>query len=285
MQTNMQNSQLKIGQFNFLKITSKTSKGTFFHAGELGMVFLPANQTPSHCEVGDKIQVFLYRDSRNDIRATTKTPRIEVGGVACLKVVTTSSVGAFLDWGLPKDLFVPFGEQSKPMAEGEFHIVRAYEDNTGRLCASSKLNKTIKPETIGLKQGQAVSLIVGEKTDLGYKMIVNQKFWGILHNADVFKELIYGTTIRGFIKTLRPDMRVDLTLHEPGFVKDESLTKQILNKIEQGQGFAAINDKSSPELISAEFGVSKKMFKAALGALYKQRKITIDKDGIRLVKP
>lgn len=273
---------IKIGQFNFLKISQKSSRGTMLHAGQLGMVFLPAKLTPSHCEVGDKIQVFLYRDSNDEVVATTKRPRVEVGGVACLKVASVSPVGAFMDWGLPKDLFVPFGEQSKRMSEGESHIVRVYEDNTGRVCGSSKLNKTIKPETHGLRTGQQVSLIIGDKTDLGYKMIVNQSFWGILHHSDIFRELRYGQSLKGYIKNLRKDSRIDICLKKPGFEQSESLSKKILNRIEKDGGFTPISDKSSPEIIYKEFGVSKKVFKAELGTLYKQRKIVIAKEGIRL---
>ncbi len=298
---------LKIGQFNFLKITQKTSKGTFFQAGEFGMVFLPENQTPSHTEVGDKIEVFLYRDSRNDIRATTKRPKIQVGGVACLEVISTSTVGAFLDWGLPKDLLVPFGEQMKPMAVGEFHIVRAYEDNTGRICATSKLNKSIKAETTGLQVGMPVNLIVGDKTDLGYKMIVNQQFWGVLHHSDVFKELKYGQSIKGYIKNLRADTKIDISLAPTAATlsaapvktshysqaaqsvqpvranQAEPLTVKILSKIKNAGGFLPVTDKSAPEIIYKEFSVSKKVFKAAIGTLYKKRQISIEKDGIRIV--
>ncbi|TQV89718.1 CvfB family protein [Aliikangiella coralliicola] len=272
---------VKIGQFNFLKIFRKTARGTFLEAGNLGQVFLPVAQTPSHCEVGDKIQVFLYRDSHDEVVATTKKPRIEIGGTTCLKVLSVSRVGAFLDWGLPKDLLAPFGEQSKKMEVGEFHIVHAYEDNTGRLCASSKLNKFIKAETSGLKAGDSVNLIVGDQTDLGYKMIVNQAYWGLLHHDDIFREIKYGQKLKGFIKKLRADKRIDITLKQPGVSGDKSLASKILAKIESGNGFSAINDKSPPELIYQEFGVSKKVFKAELGALYKQRKILIGKDGIR----
>lgn len=274
---------IKIGQFNFLQISQKSSKGVFLEAGEFGMVFLPKNQTPSYCEIGDKIQVFLYRDSRDEVIATTRKPKVEVGGVACLKVVSISTIGAFLDWGLPKDLFVPFGEQIKKMAIDEFHIVRVYEDNTGRICASSKLNKTIKPETRGLRVGQAVSLIVGDKSDLGYKMIVNQSFWGVLHNDDVFREMRYGQVLKGFIKNLRQDTRIDITLKEPGFSANESLSNKILKKLQTTGGHSKLNDKSPPELIYKEYGVSKKVFKAELGKLYKQRKIIINKEGISLV--
>jgi len=273
---------IKIGQFNFLKISQKTSRGTFLQAGPFGTVFLPAAQTPSFCEVGDKIQVFLYRDSNDEVVATTKKPRVEVGGVACLKVVSTSTVGAFLDWGLPKDLFVPFGEQSQRMQEGESYIVRVYEDNTGRICASSKLNKFVKAETKGLAAGQQVNLIVGDKTDLGHKVIINQLYWGVLHHDDIFRELRVGQNLKGYIKKVRPDNRVDVSLKQPGFSDNESLSSKILKKIKAADGALKINDKSPPEIIYKEFGVSKKVFKATLGTLYKQRKIIIEKDGLRL---
>ncbi|WP_444994969.1 CvfB family protein [Aliikangiella sp. IMCC44359] len=273
---------IKIGQFNFLKISRQSTRGTFLEAGPLGQVFLPAKLTPSYCRPGDKIQVFLYRDSHDEVVATTKKPRVEVGGVACLKVVSVSRVGAFLNWGLPKDLLVPFGEQSKKMEVDEYHIVRVYEDNTGRICGSSKLNKLLKAETTGLKKGDAVNLIIGDKTDLGYKVIVNQKFWGVLHNSDVYQDFKYGQSIKGYIKNLRQDHRVDICLKQPGAIGDESLASKILSKVENSDGFLPISDKSPPELIYKTFNVSKKVFKAELGKLYKQRKIIIDKNGIKL---
>jgi uncharacterized protein len=255
---------IKIGQFNFLKICQKSSRGMLLFAGEFGQVFLPAAQVPSHCEVGDKIQVFLYRDIHDEVVATTKKPRVEVGGIACLKVITVNQVGAFLDWGLPKDLFAPFGEQIK------------------KISASSKLNKFIKAESQGLETGQEVNLIVGDKSDLGFKMIVNQSYWGVLHDSDVFRELRYGQSLRGFIKNVRADKRLDITLKQPGYVQDESLEKKIVDALKANQGFSPVNDKSAPELIYKLFGVSKKVFKAEIGSLYKQRIIVIEKDGIRL---
>lgn len=273
---------IKLGQFNFLSITQNSSRGALLKAGSLGMAFLPARQIPPHCEVGDKVQVFLYRDSNNELIATTKKPRIQVGGVACLKVLSVNKIGAFLDWGLPKDLFVPFGEQSQPMQEGEFYIVRAYEDNQGRICASSKLNKFIQSEAQGLANGQSVNLIVAEKTDLGYKMIVNQSFWGLIHHQDVFRELRYGQHLKGFIKKVRTDKRLDISLQAAGKQENLPLAKKILALLEQQNGFSELNDKSPPEIIYQTFGVSKKVFKAEIGRLYKLRKITIEKNGIRL---
>ena len=274
---------IQIGQFNFLKISQKTSRGTFLFAGDFGQVFLPANQTPSHCEIGDRIQVFLYRDTHDEVVATTKKPRVELGGVACLKVLELTQIGAFLDWGLPKDLFVPFGEQSKRMNVGEYHIVRVYQDNTGRICGSSKLNKSVKPESQGLKTGQQVNLIVGDKTDLGYKMIVNETYWGVLHESDVFRKIRYGQYLKGFIKNVRKDKRLDICLKKPGFEQNESLATKIIKTLKANKGFSEIYDKSAPEVIYQQYGVSKKVFKAELGALYKKRQIKLEKDGIRLI--
>ena len=170
------------------------------------------------------------------------------------------------------------------MAVGESHIVQVYEDNTGRVCASSKLNKFIKAESQGLKTAQPVNLIVGDKTDLGYKMVVNQAYWGVLHESDVFRELRYGQYLKGFIKNVRSDKRLDITLKQPGFVQDESLEKKIIDHLKANQGFSPVNDKSPPEIIYQQFGVSKKVFKAEIGTLYKRRLITIEKDGIRLTE-
>jgi predicted RNA-binding protein (virulence factor B family) len=252
------------------------------NAQKLGLVFLPEKELPRYSEIGDKVQVFLYYNSSDELVATTKRPRVELGGIACLKVLSVNHIGAFLDWGLPKDLFVPFGEQSKKMQVDELHIVKVYEDNTGRICGSSKLNKFIKQESQGLKTGQEVRLMVGEQTDLGCKMIVNQSFWGVLHHADIFRELRYGQNLKGYIKKVREDKRLDISLKTPGHVENESLAKKIFKQIEKDEGLCAINDKSPPELIYKTFGVSKKVYKAELGKLYKQRKIVIEKNGIRL---
>ncbi len=275
---------IKIGQFNFLSITQKSSRGVLLNAHKLGLVFLPEKELPRYSEIGDKVQVFLYYNSSDELVATTKRPRIEIGGIACLKVLSVNHIGAFLDWGLPKDLFVPFAEQSQKMQVDKFYTVKAYEDNTGRVCASSKLNKFVKQETQGFKAGQAVNLIVDDETDIGCKMIVNQAFWGVLHHSDIFRELRYGQSLKGFIKKVRQDNRIDISLKAPGHTEDQSLTKKILQHIQVEEGFSQINDKSPPELIYKTFGVSKKVFKAELGKLYKQKKILIEKGGIRLAE-
>jgi len=276
---------VNFGQHNYLKIVRKTGRGTFLAAGNLGELFLPKGQTPDYCEAGDKIEVFVYRNSDDEAVATTKRPRACVGDVACLEVVSANSVGAFLDWGLPKDLFAPFGQQSTPMKVGERHIVAIYQDNTGRIAASSKLNRFVKAETSGIKIGQKVKVIVGDKTDLGLKMIVNSKFWGVLHSSDVFQPLKYGQTTTAYIKKVRPDGRLDMTMTEMGSDNSNtSLQAKILNLLKKNDGFYPINDKTSPETIYKTFAVSKKVFKSTLGKLYKNRQISIDKDGIRIPK-
>jgi predicted RNA-binding protein (virulence factor B family) len=276
---------VSFGQYNFLKIVRKTGRGTFLAGGQLGELFLPKGQTPDFCEAGDKIEVFVYRNSDDEAVATTKKPRAAVGEIACLQVVSCNDVGAFLDWGLPKDLFAPFGQQSTPMKTGERHIVAIYTDNTGRIAASSKLNRFVKAETHGVKTGQKVKVIVGDKTDIGYKMIVNSKFWGVLHKSDVIQPLKYGNALTAYVKNVRPDGRLDMTLTEMGGEKrDGSLQATIIKLLQDNDGFYPINDKTAPDVIYQKFAVSKKVFKAAIGKLYKNRKITFDGNGIRLAK-
>ncbi|MDH5434463.1 MAG: S1-like domain-containing RNA-binding protein [Gammaproteobacteria bacterium] len=275
---------IKIGQFNFLQISQKSERGTLLSAGQLGSVFLSKKETPNNCNVGDKLQVFIYQNARDEIVATTRKPKIELGGVACLKVISTSNVGAFMDWGLPKDLFVPFGQQAKPMKSGQSHLVYMYEDNTGRLCASSKLNRMLDEKGKGVKEKDKVNLLVGDKTELGYKVVVNQKFWGLLHHSDVFRELQYGQALSGVVKKIRNDGKVDIALQAGKEDSEDKLATKILKQIASDGGFSPYHDKSPPERIYQVFGVSKKAFKAALGTLYKQKKITIEENGIRLTE-
>ena len=278
---------VNFGQYNFLKIVRKTGRGTFLAAGNTGELFLPKGQTPDFCEAGDKIEVFVYRNSDDEAVATTKRPRASVGEVACLEVISCNSVGAFLDWGLPKDLFAPFGQQATTMKVGERHIVAIYLDNTGRIAASSKLNRFVKAETRGLKIGQKVKALIGDKTDLGYKFIIDNKFWGVLHNSDVFQTLKYGQAITAFVKKVRPDGRVDMTLNEPESQNEgpaTSLQSKIIKLLKENDGSYPINDKSAPEVIYKKFSVSKKVFKATIGKMYKNKQISIDKNGIKLKK-
>jgi predicted RNA-binding protein (virulence factor B family) len=208
----------------------------------------------------------------------------QVGEFACLRVAAVTRVGAFLDWGLPKDLFVPFREQKIEMQEGRFYVVRIYLDEASdRVAASSKLDKFLDLTPPVYKPSEKVRLLICDKTDLGYKAIVNGKHWGILFYNEVFQPLERGQKIDGFIRQVRPDGKIDLCLHKPGFEKVTDLTDVILNYLKEQGGFMPVTDKNPPEEIYRLFGVSKKTYKQAIGALYKKRRITFENNGTKLV--
>lgn len=222
-------------------------------------------------------------DSEDRLKVLLK-PVAGVGEFACLRVASATHIGAFLDWGLPKDLFVPFREQKVEMHEGQSYVVRIYLDEaSGRIAASSKLDKFLDRAPATYKTGEKVRLLICDKTDLGYKAIVNERHWGILFYNEVFQTLERGQRIDGFIKQVRSDGKIDLCLHKPGFEKVTHLTDVILNHIKAQGGFMPVTDKSPPEEIYRLFGVSKKTYKQAIGALYKKRLITFEDNGTRLV--
>jgi len=270
------------GRFNTLPIVAETPQGAMLDAAELGRVLLPAKQCPKHFSVGDEIEVFLYRDGDDQLIATTRRPRARVGQFAYLKVVATSRAGAFLDWGLKKDLLVPRREQRRPMEEGKSYLVYLNLDEQGRVVASSKIEKFLDRWPARYEKGEEVELIICERSDIGIKAIVNHRHWGVLYEAETFRKLRYGQRIRGYIKQVREDGKIDLTLHRPGHHKLGDLAERILDKLGQNEGFLPLNDKSPPEAIYKTFGESKKTFKNAIGTLYKKRLITIGKEGIRL---
>jgi predicted RNA-binding protein (virulence factor B family) len=272
---------LALGRFHFLTILRKTGRGTFLSTDSYRELFLPKGQTPEFSEVGDKIEVFLYLNSNNEQVATTHKPYVTVGQMACLEVVSVNHLGAFLNWGLPKDLFSPFGQQQQKMQVGESHIVAVYQDNTERVAASSKLNRFVELESRSMKRGQKVQALIADTTDLGCKIIVNSKYWGILHHSDIIEPVKYGETITAYIKQVRSDGRLDIGL-TPIDQKIRSLQSQIISFLKKNEGFYSINDKSSPQTIYQLFSVSKKNFKATLGLLYKKQIIQFEKDGIRL---
>jgi predicted RNA-binding protein (virulence factor B family) len=203
--------------------------------------------------------------------------------VAWLKVVSINYIGAFLDWGLPKNLLVPFSEQHHEMEVGKSYLVKLFLDDKGRIAATTKLDEWLEEESVDFKPGQKVSLIIADKTDLGYKAVVNNSHWGLLYKNEVFQPLRKGQKLEGYIKQIRDDKKIDLMLHEPGYGKVESLTDKILSRLKQNDGYLNLSDKSPPEAIYEAFGVSKKVFKQAIGALYKKQLIRIETDGIRLV--
>ena len=274
---------VSIGQIVELEVVKAVEFGFYLDAKDLGEVLLPLKYAPSDLVEGDTIEVFLYLDSAGRPVATNQEPKAVVGEFAYLKVVDTSAVGAFLDWGLDKDVLVPFAEQHKPMEPGHSYLVYIYIGIDGRIIASSKIDKFLDDEKPhNFKPQQAVNLIIANSTELGYKAIINHSHWGVLYKNEVHQRLSFGQSVKGFIKRVRPDGRIDLSLQGGQETRDK-YDKIILNYLRKQNGFAPVHDKSDPQLISDLFGMSKGAFKRAIGGLYRQRIISIDKDGIRLL--
>ena len=273
-----------IGRNNLLEVVKLESHGAYLQGGWLGEILLPKRYVPEDCEIGDPINVFIYLDSEDRYIATTQTPKAQVGEVAYLKCIAVNPTGAFFDWGLSKDLLVPFSEQHKPLKEDSSYLVYLYSDEEShRIAGSTKLNKYIERSPEGYSQGQAVTLYINEKTDIGYSAIIDHKNWGVLFYSDVVKPLKIGQKTSGFIKRIRDDGKIDLSLHAPGFAKIDTLAERILSLLQKNKGFLGLSDKSPPEEIYDQLSVSKKSYKTAIGTLYKKKLIRIEPDGIHLI--
>jgi len=276
---------VEIGKLNNLNVVKHVDFGIYLDGEALGEILLPAREVPVDCEVGDDLDVFIYLDSEDLLIATTQTPKAMVGECAYLKVLEVNAVGAFLDWGLPKDLLVPYGEQQKPMVVGESYVVTLYVDAASeRIAGSSRLNKFIVDTSPYFKPQQAVELLVCERTDLGYKAVVNQAVIGLLFNSDVIKPVHVGDTVQGYIKQVRADNKLDLCLQLVTREALDALSEKILAFIEAEGGQTTLTDKSDPADIAKQFGVSKSSYKKALGKLYQKRLILIEKQHVTLVK-
>ena len=273
----------QIGAFNQLEVIDIIAHGAVLDGQDKGEILLPNRYVPNNCEAGDVLDVFVYADSQDRLVATTQKPKAQSGDFASLKVVQVNKIGAFLDWGLPKDLLVPFNHQQRPMEVGKHYVVRVIVDErTERIVASTKLDRYLDVWPAEYKNGQEVDLIIATKTDLGFKAIINNQHWGLIFQSDIFKPLRTGQKLKGYVKQMRPDGRVDLTLSRPGKGKVIDFQDQLIDYLNKNDGFCNIHDKSSPALIQKTFGVSKKAFKATVGHLLKQGKITIEPNGIRL---
>lgn len=274
---------LTLGQTYLLRVAKITQQGAYIDAENFGEVLLPTRYCPDDLAIDGYLPVFLYEDSESRFIATTQVPKAQVGDFAYLPVVATTGFGAFLDWGLDKDLLVPFGEQHRPMQVGQSYLVRLYVNSAdGRITASSKIEKFLDDDAAhDFKVGQQVDLIIARSTDLGFKAIINHSHWGLLYKNEVNERLSFGDSKRGVIKFVRADGRIDLALMQEQGARDQHAAT-ILHYLKTHDGFAAAHDKTDPEEIRALFGMSKKVFKKAVGSLYKQRIITIQPDGIRL---
>lgn len=278
-------SMLELGRTATLEVVKQVEFGFYLDARNLGEVLLPKRVAPKDTAIGDSLQVFVYLDSEDRLIATTCAPHAQVGEFAFLRVVDTSPYGAFLDWGLDKDLLVPFAEQHKKMALGRSYLVRLYIDpRDKRIVASSKIDRFVcDDQPQHLKVGQAVDLIIANSTALGFKAIINHGHWGVLYKEDVFERLSFGQSAKGFIRQIREDGKIDLTLNGGSRSHDKN-TQTIMQYLEKNNGYAPLHDKSKPAVISAELGMSKAAFKKAIGNLYKKKQLLLEGDGIRLVK-
>ena len=276
-------TEISLGQTYTLEVTKLMDFGVYLNAGNLGSVLLPNKHAPDGLAPGDSLRVFLYLDSEDRPVATTQRPRAQVGQFAYLQVLASTDVGAFLDWGLDKDVLVPFSEQHRPMEVGRSYLVYLYlNEIDGRIAASSKIDKFLDDDAPHEFQAkQPVKLIIANSTELGFKAIINHSHWGVLYKNDVHQRLSFGQSIRGYIRRVRPDGKIDLSLQGGQETRDK-YAKVIEDYLHEQGGFAPVHDKSAPEVISKLFGMSKGAFKKAIGGLYKQKIITIDKDGIRL---
>ena len=275
---------INIGKINTLTISKQNSSGIYLSDEASGKQVLLIDEKPKKYELEESVRVFVFVDSDEHLAATTHIPWAQVDDIAYLKVVSVNYYGAFLDLGLKKNLLLPFSEQHHEVEVGDSYFVKIRLDDKDRLVATTKLSQYVSDEMENneFTVGQKVDLLITDQTDLGIKAIVNNTHWGLLYENEIFQTLQRGQRIDGYIKTIRDDLRLDLSLHETGYGKVTSLTDRILQMLNDNGGELAVGDKSEPETIYALFGVSKKVFKQAIGALYKQKHIIIDKTTIRL---
>lgn len=274
---------VNIGQMNRLKTIKQVDFGVFLAGGEFGNILLPRRYVPENLTIGNELDVFIYLDSDDCIIATTLTPKVMVGQCAHLEVKEINDVGAFLDWGLPKDLLVPYNEQHKPMEVGRSYVVAVYLDNTNRIAASSKLNHHLEERADGLKVHQAVDLLICGRSEMGYKAVINHTHLGLIFRDEAFRTLLYGESLQGFIKAIRMDRKIDLSLQQTSPQGRDDLAEKILQYLQTHNGISTLTDKSEADDIYRQYNVSKGKYKNALSALYKQRKIVIASDKITLV--
>jgi predicted RNA-binding protein (virulence factor B family) len=276
--------KMNIGHYNTLTIARETKVGLFLTDGK-DDVLLPVKYVPKEYTIGDELIVFVYLDHEERPVATTLEPYILMDEFGLLRVNYVNKFGAFLDWGLEKDLFVPFKEQARPMEKGKRYLVFAYiDEKTNRIVASSKTNQFLSNENLTVGVGDEVDLIISHITDIGINVIINDIHKGLLYKDQVYDDIRTGDRMTGFIKTIRPDNKIDVSLQKLGYQNIEPNAEKILNELRASRGFLRLNDNSHPEDIKTVLKMSKKTFKKAIGALYKDKLIEIKEDGIYLVK-
>lgn len=272
------------GKLNRLRVIRKTDDGVWLDGMGAGDIFMPRSYAQKTFMVGEDVDVFIFSGPDDHLLATTERPLALPGEFALLKVASVTPVGAFLDWGLKKDLLVPFSEQKEKMEEGKSYIVYVFTDKiTGRIVASSKLNRFLNRQPADLEEGQRVELLICSQTEIGYKAIIDNSCWGVIYKNEIFQPIKKGQRLPGFIRKVRDDGKIDLCLQKPGHEKIVDVSDKIIDALKARGGFIGITDNSPAEVIYRMFGVSKKTYKKAVGALYKKRLITIGENGIQLI--
>ncbi|WP_400079177.1 S1 RNA-binding domain-containing protein [Winogradskyella sp. R77965] len=275
---------IQLGEYNTLEILRDTEPGLFLGDAEDNEVLLPNRYVPEVFEIGEKLDVFVYLDNEERPVATTDKPYIKNGDFALLRCNQVTNFGAFLDWGLVKELFCPFKEQAFKMKAGGWYLVYCYlDDETERLVASSKTNRFLDNKELTVSQFDEVDLIVSHPSELGMNVIVNKTHLGLVFKDDIYKDISVGDRLKGIVKKVRHDNKLDISLNQIGYRNIEPNAEYILNELHDNSGFLPLNDKSNPQEIKDMLQMSKKSFKKAIGSLYKERQIVIDDKGIRLV--
>jgi len=276
--------KIRLGDYNTLKVVKAVDFGVYLDGGEAGEILLPTRYVPQGCATGSELEVFLYLDNEERLIATTLHPLVKVGEFACLEVSWVNQYGAFLNWGLMKDLFCPFREQKKKMCQGERHFVHAYlDDSSYRIVASAKIDKFLSKRVPMFKENEPINIIVWQRTPLGWKVVADNQFSGMIYHNEVFQTLHPGMRLKAYVRTVRADGKIDLTLQQDGFQKVGSFAEQLMQYIDDHGGQIPFGDKTDADLIYDTFQVSKKTFKKAVGDLYRRRLITLTDNGIMAI--
>lgn len=275
---------INVGEYNELEVVKELDFGIYLKDGD-AEILMPTKWVPKDTKIGDKLSVFIFRDSDDRLIATTVEPYATAGTFAFLEAKQVNQVGAFLDWGMDKDLLVPFREQAQRMEPGRSYVVFVYVDEqTNRMTASTKLNRFIQNDNIELRDNDIVDLLIYSETDLGFNAIINNCYSGLIYKNEIYEAIRVGDKIKGYVKHVREDNKIDLSLQKSGFELVDDVKWRILNMMKQSEGFLALTDNSSPEEIKAKLQISKKAFKKAVGALYRERLVKITDKGLELVK-
>lgn len=276
---------MEVGRHQTLEAARNTPQGVYLTDEQGQEVLLPRGEVPEDLTAGQSLEVFIYTDSEDRLTATMKDPKVRRDEFAYLQVNAVNQFGAFLDWGLDKDLLVPFSGQRKKMEPGKWYLVYVYLDElTNRLVASAKINRFFDQDTSKLQTGDQVEVLVGRATDLGYQVVVNNRYNGLIYNNDIFQRIKPGHRLPAYIAQVREDGKLDISLRPPGHSKVEPNAEKILDRLREKEGFLDLSDSSSPEQIKSRLAMSKKTFKKALGSLYRQRLIRIEPEGIYLTE-